>query len=91
MITKKFSNLDILAGKEINYITNLEKRITSDPKLLKNIEITDMTACKNIKPAGSRPDVLYGLGKVSKEKKNGLPPFPPILSAIGTPTSKFYL
>ena len=31
----KFSNLDIPAGKEINYITNLEKRITSDLKLLK--------------------------------------------------------
>ena len=32
----KFSNLDIPAGKEINYITNLEKRITSDLKLLKD-------------------------------------------------------
>ena len=31
----KFSNLNIPAGKEINYITNLEKRITSDLKLLK--------------------------------------------------------
>ena len=31
----KFSNLDIPADKEINYITNLEKRITSDLKLLK--------------------------------------------------------
>ena len=31
----KFSKLDIPAGKEINYITNLEKRITSDHKLLK--------------------------------------------------------
>ena len=32
----KFSNLDILAGKEINYIKNLEKRITFDLKLLKD-------------------------------------------------------
>ena len=32
----KFSNLDIPAGKEINYKTILEKRITSDPKLLKD-------------------------------------------------------
>ena len=32
----KFSNLDIPAGNEINYITNLEKRITSDLKLLKD-------------------------------------------------------
>ena len=27
---KKFTDLDIPAGEEINYITNLEKRITSD-------------------------------------------------------------
>ena len=30
----KLFNLDIPAGNEINYITNLEKRITSDHKLL---------------------------------------------------------
>ena len=33
---KKFSKIDIPTDKEINYISNLEKRITSDPKLLKN-------------------------------------------------------
>ena len=32
----KFSNLDIPAGREINYIINLEKRISSDLKLLKD-------------------------------------------------------
>ena len=84
----KFSNLDIPAVKEINYITNLEKRITSDLKLLKDKEIIDKATYKNIKPVGSRPGVLYGLGKVYKEAKNGLPPFRPILSAIGTPTYK---
>ena len=84
----KFSNLDILAGKEINYITNLEKRISSDLKLLKDKEIIDKATYKNIKPVGSKPGVLYGLGKVHKEAKNGLPPFRPILSAIGTPTYK---
>ena len=35
----KFSNLHSPAGKEINYIANLEKRITSDLKLLKDEEI----------------------------------------------------
>ena len=40
----KFSNLDIPAGKEINHITNLEKRITSDLKLLKDEEIIDKAA-----------------------------------------------
>ena len=37
----KFSNLNILAGKQINYRTNLEKRITSDLMLLKDEEIID--------------------------------------------------
>ena len=40
------SNLDILAGKEINYITNLEERITS-LKLLKDKEIIDKATYKN--------------------------------------------
>ena len=30
--------------------------------------------------------LLYGLGKNHKESRNGIPPFRPILSAIGTPT-----
>ena len=84
----KFSNLDTPDGKEINYITNLEKRITSDLKLLKDKEIIYKATYKNIKPVGSRPGVLYGLGKVHKETKNWLPPFRPILSAIGMPTYK---
>ena len=71
----KFSTLDIPTGKEINYIANIEKRITSDPTLLKNEEIIDKAVYKNIKPLGSRPDVLYTLGKVHKETKNGTSPF----------------
>ena len=58
--TKRF-NLDIPTGKEINYITNLKKRITSDLKLLKGKETIDMAIHKNIKQVGSRPSVLYGL------------------------------
>ena len=84
----KFSNLDIPAGKEISFTTNLEKRITSDLKLLKDKEIIDKATYKNIKPVGSKPGILYGLGKVHKETKNGLPPLHPILSAIGMPTQK---
>ena len=82
----KFSKLDIPAGKEINHIVNLEKRITSELKLLKDKEIIDKSTYKSIKPVGSRPGILYGLGKIHKEPCNGIPPFRPILSAIGTPT-----
>ena len=46
----KCSNLDIPAGKEIDDTTNLEGRITSDLKLLKDIEIIDKATYKNIKP-----------------------------------------
>ena len=84
----KCSNLDVQAGKEINYITNLEKRITTDLKLLKDKEIIGKATYKNIKPVGSIPGVLCELGKVHKEAKNGLPPSHPILSAIGTPIYK---
>ena len=84
----KFSKLDIPAGKEINHIVNLEKRITSALKLLKDKEIIDKSTYKSIKPIGSRPGILYGSGKIHKETRNGLPPFRPILSAIDTPTCK---
>ena len=53
----KFSNLDISADKEINYIANFEERITSDLKLLKDKEIIDKATYKNIKPARSRPGI----------------------------------
>ena len=84
----KFSKLDIPAGKEINHIVNLEKRITSELKLLKDKEIIDKFTYKSIKQVGSRPGILYGSGKIHKETRNGLPPFRPILSAIDTPTYK---
>ena len=84
----KFSKPDITAGKEINPISNLEKSITSELKLLKSKEIIDKSTSKSIKPEGSRPDMLYGLGKIPKEARNWLPPFRPTLSAIGTPTYK---
>ena len=81
----KFSKLHIPAGKEINHIVNLEKRITSELKLLKDKEIIDKSTYKSIKPVGSRPDISYGLGKIHQKTRNGIPPFHPILSAIGTP------
>ena len=37
----KFSKLDIPAGKEINHLVNLEKRIFSELNLLKNKEIIE--------------------------------------------------
>ena len=41
---------------------------------------------RTINQLGLEPSVLYGLAKVHKYTKNELPPFRPILSAIGTVT-----
>ena len=84
----KFSKLDIPAGKEVNQIVNLEKRITSELKLLEDKEIIDKSTYKSIKLVGSRPDILYGSGKNHKETRNGLPPFQRILSDIDRPNYK---
>ena len=84
----KFSKLDIHAGNEINHMINLEKRSTSELKLLRNKKIVDKSSNESIKTVGSRQGIQYELGKIHKETCNGLPPFRSILSAIGTPTNK---
>ena len=84
----KFSKLDITAGKKINHIINLEKRIALELKLLKHKEIIEKSSCKSMKPVGSVSVILYRLGKIHKETHNELPPFCPILSAVGTSTYK---
>ena len=47
-----------------------------------------------MKTVGFRADILYRLGKIHKEIHNELPPFRPILLAIGASTyilAKFFL
>ena len=71
---------------ELNHLIGMEDRIKSLlKKLLKANKLTKKDHDK-IYPSGSRPGVLYGLGKVHKKLVNGYPPFRPILSALGTPT-----
>ena len=79
----KFSKLNIPAGKEINRIVNLEKQITSELKLLNDKEIIWKSTYKSIKPVCSTPEISYGLSKIHQETCNGMPPFCPILSALG--------
>ena len=47
-----------------------------------------MSNIRILSPSGSRPGIMYGLAKVHKIVRDGLPSFRPILSAIGTPTYK---
>ena len=80
----KLSNLDIPVGHDINYMTNLAKRITSDLKLLKMKKLLKRLLIRTTDYL-SLDEVLIRVTKVHREAKNGLPPFRPILSAIGTP------
>ena len=78
--TKCF-NLNVPTGTEINYITNFEKNITSDLKLLNKGEIVDKITYKNIKPVWAKLGILYESGNVIKEIKKGLKTFSPVLPA----------
>ena len=84
--TSKFGKVDLDPGKELNYIINQEKRIRSVLKILNDNGNISTSLYNNLSPTGSRPGILYGLGKVHKKAVNGSPPFRPILSAIDTPT-----
>ena len=54
----------------------------------KNKNATIDETYNKLRPVGSKPETLYGSAKVHKPLINGLPPFRPILSAIGTSTYK---
>ena len=84
----QFFNLNIPIGKQINYLTNFEKNITSDLKLLNKGEIVDKITYKNIKPVWAKLGILYGLGSVIKETKKGLKTFSPVLPATDSLTYK---
>ena len=81
--SSKFKSILAAPDKDLNYIINSEKRVTELLKKLKNKnEISEETYNK-LRSVGSKPRTLYGLTKVHKPLLNGLPPFRPILSAIG--------
>ena len=67
----KFSKLDIPGSKEINHIINLEKRITSELKLLTSKKIIDKSSYKSVKPVGSRPGILYASCKSIRKSEMG--------------------
>lgn len=68
----KFSKLHYPVDKEIN---NLERRITSELKLLKHKENTHISSYKSTKPVGSRPGIFDRFRKIYKETRNGPQPF----------------
>ena len=70
--SSKFIPLKIPPEDYINYIFNVDNKISKD-ELLK------------ICPVGSRPGILYGNPKVHKPVVDNMSKFRPILSAINTP------
>ena len=84
--SSKFKSIAIAPNKDLNYIINSEKRVTDLLKKLKNKNAISEETYNKLRPVGSKPGTLCGSPKVHKPLINGLPPFRPILSAIGTPT-----
>ena len=84
----KFKNIPIAPNKDLNHVINSEKRVIDLLKKPKNKNVISEETYNKLRPVGSKPRILYGSVKVHKPLVNGLPPFTPILSAIGTPTYK---
>ena len=86
--TSKFKRLHLEEGKILNHIIHTEQRIIDLFKSLKNQNEISEKNYDNLYPSGSKPGILYGLGKIHKALKEEIPTFRRILSAIGTPTYK---
>ena len=86
--SSKFQKLYIDQNKVLNHIVDMENRISDVLKKLKNKKVISEKKYEDLYPVGSSPRILYGLAKIHKPVKDGVPPFRPILSAIGTPTYK---
>ena len=84
----KSKNIPVAPDKNLNYIINSEKNATDLLKKLKNKNAISEETYNKLTPVCSKPVTLYGSAKVHTPFINGLPPFRPILSAIGTPTYK---
>ena len=72
----------------------MEDRITDVLKKLKNKKIISEKKCEDLYSVRSNPGILYSRAKIHQLVKDGIPPFWPILRAIGTPTyklSKFFV
>ena len=73
--------------KHYNFLINLEKKIHEPVKKLCQLDIIDKKTYDKLCCVGSHFGILYALAKVHKHLINSYPPFIPILSAIGTPTT----
>ena len=86
--TSKFKKIQIDDSKVLNHLIHMENKIVQLLKRLKEKQEISDKAYNELYPTGSKPGILYGLCKISKIIVDGVPPFRPVLSAIGIPTYK---
>ena len=82
--SSKFKNIPVAPVKDLNYITNFEKRVTDLLEKIKNKNAISEETYNKLRPVGSKPGTLYGSAKVHKPLIHGLPPVRHIFSAIET-------
>ena len=78
--------MSVTEDKQLNFIVNVEKRITDFLKDLNIYEVISETVYKSLKPTGSTFGILYGLCEVHKQLVDNCPPFRPVMSGIKMPT-----
>ena len=90
--SSKFKKLNIKPGKEINFLLQLQDRLT---KFLKKVKRSvSEQLYKELYPRGSQSVIMYGLSKIHKPLINNFPKLRHILSAINTATygwAKFFV
>ena len=65
-VTSKFHKLPIDQNKVLNHIVNMENRIISVLKKLKDKNQISNNKYKDLHPVGSIPGILYGRAKIHK-------------------------
>ena len=86
--TSKLKKIQIDGSKVLNHLIHMENKIVELLKRLKEKQKISYKLYNELYITGSKPGILYGLCKIHKSIVDGVPPFHPILSAIGTPTYK---
>ena len=84
----KFKKIQKDHSKILNHLIHMENKFVELLKRLKEKQEISDKVYNELYPTGSNKNILYGLCKIHKSIVDGVPPFRPILSAIGTPTYK---
>ena len=81
----KFEKLNVKPGKDYNFMTKEKKEV--DDLLAELVDKGSLTKAdrEKLSPNGPNPARLYGLPKIHKSLVEGLPPYRPIISQIGSP------